>query len=135
MNDNLSDTEIEILLFGKWRFETAWEKISMIFKDDMTYEQTKIQTFSLYKPKELITGNKFNGTWYVNDRILYLNLQTIPKSFLNIEIPLLPKVYLADIIASLSSLFQSEKYAVVEINSTKFTIKNINESIIGIKIK
>jgi hypothetical protein len=58
-NMNLSDTEIEILLFGKWRFNTNWEKISIEFKDDMTYEQTRIQTFLLSKPSELITGNKF----------------------------------------------------------------------------
>ena len=31
-NMNLSDTEIEILLFGKWRFNTNWEKISIEFK-------------------------------------------------------------------------------------------------------
>ncbi|MEJ6488001.1 hypothetical protein N0Y54_43450 [Nostoc punctiforme UO1] len=40
-NMNLSDTEIEILLFGKWRFNINWEKISIEFKDNMTYEQTK----------------------------------------------------------------------------------------------
>ncbi|MBR8837978.1 MAG: hypothetical protein DSM106950_29255 [Stigonema ocellatum SAG 48.90 = DSM 106950] len=44
-NSNLSGIEIEILLFGKWRFDTSWEKITIQFKDDMTYEQTRIQTF------------------------------------------------------------------------------------------
>ncbi|MEH1860977.1 MAG: hypothetical protein V7L21_23965 [Nostoc sp.] len=57
-NMNLSDTEIEILLFGKWRFNTNWEKISIEFKDNMTYEQTRIQTFLLSKTSEFITGNK-----------------------------------------------------------------------------
>ncbi|MBE8992327.1 hypothetical protein [Nostoc sp. LEGE 12450] len=46
---SLSDTEIEILLSGKWRFNTDWEKNSIKFKDDMTYEQTRIQTFLLSK--------------------------------------------------------------------------------------
>ncbi|AVH66614.1 hypothetical protein CDG77_26700 [Nostoc sp. 'Peltigera membranacea cyanobiont' 213] len=133
-NINLSDIEIEVLLFGKWRFDTAWEKISIIFKDDMTYEQTRVQTFILYKPKELITGNKFNGVWYVTDRKLHLNIKSIPKSFLNLEIPLAFKISVADIVATLGSLFTAEKYEVAKINSSKFLLKDGEQSIIGTKI-
>ena len=67
-NSNLSDIEIEKLLFGKWRYDTRWEKISIEFKDNMTYEQTRIQTFILDKPREFITGNKFTGVWHVSER-------------------------------------------------------------------
>ncbi|MEH2195011.1 MAG: hypothetical protein V7K98_20550 [Nostoc sp.] len=133
-NINLSDIEIEVLLFGKWRFDTAWEKISIIFKDDMTYEQTRVQTFILHKPKELITGNKFNGVWYVTDRKLHLNIKSIPKSFLNLQIPLAFKISVADIVATLGSLFTAEKYEVVKINSSKFLLKDGEQSIIGTKI-
>ncbi|MEH2348463.1 MAG: hypothetical protein V7K55_10730 [Nostoc sp.] len=133
-NINLSDIEIEVLLFGKWRFDTAWEKISIIFKDDMTYEQTRVQTFFLYKPKELITGNKFNGVWYVTDRKLHLNIKSIPKSFLNLQIPLAFKISIADIVATVGSLFTAEKYEIVKINSSKFLLKDGEQSIIGTKI-
>ncbi|MEH2164070.1 MAG: hypothetical protein V7K38_24220 [Nostoc sp.] len=133
-NINLSDTEIEILLFGKWRFDTSWEKISIVFKDDMTYEQTRVQTFILHKPKELVTGNKFSGIWYVSDRRLHLNIKSIPKSFLNLQIPLVFKISIADVIATLGSLFITEKYEVVKINSSKFLLRDGEQSIIGTKI-
>ena len=133
-NMNLSDTEIEILLFGKWRFNTDWEKISIEFKDDMTYEQTKIQTFLLSKPSELITGNKFTGVWHVNDRRLSLILKTVPKSFFNLRLLILSKVDLADMIASVCSIFITETYEVIDINSSKFIINGKNQRITGIKI-
>ena len=99
-NMNLSDTEIEILLFGKWRFNTDWEKISIEFKDDMTYEQTRIQTFLLSKPREFITGNKFTGVWHVNDRRLCLILKTVPKSFFNLRLLILSKGEQCDFVRS-----------------------------------
>ncbi len=134
-NSNLSDIDIEILLFGKWRFDTSWEKITIQFKDDMTYEQTRIQTFILLKPKELITGNKFAGVWYVSERRLHLNVKTVSKSLLNLHIPLVFKVSIADMIASLGSMFLTEKYEVIKINSSKFIIMDKEQSIIGTKIK
>ncbi len=134
-NSNLSDIDIEILLFGKWRFDTSWEKITIQFKDDMTYEQTRIQTFIFSKPKELITGNKFAGVWYVSERKLHLNVKTVPKSLLNLQIPLVFKVSIADMVASLGSMFLTEKYEVIKINSSKFRIMDKEQSIIGTKIK
>jgi|GEM_PF-1653150 len=133
-NINLSDTEIEILLFGKWRFDTSWEKISIVFKDDMTYEQTRVQTFILSKPRELLTGNKFNGVWYVNDGKLHLNIKSVPKSLLNLEIPLVFKVSIADMIANFGSLFITESYKILEINSSKFLMMDAEQSIIGTKL-
>ena len=109
-NMNLSDTEIEILLFGKWRFNTKWEKNSIEFKDNMTYEQTRIQTFILSKPNEFITGNKFTGVWHVNDRRLCLIVKTVPKSFFNLQLLILSKVDLADMIVSIYSIFITENY-------------------------
>lgn len=132
---NLSDIEIEVLLFGKWRFNTDWEKISIEFKDDMTYEQSRIQTFILSKPRELITGNKFNGVWYVNDGKLCLILKTVPKSFLNLQLAILPKVFLADMVVSIASLFLTEKYELTEINNSKFIIKDEQQPIVATKIK
>ncbi|MEH2221556.1 hypothetical protein [Nostoc sp.] len=134
-NMNLSDPEIEILLFGKWRFNTNWEKISIEFKDDMTYEQTRIQTFLLSKPSELMTGNKFTGVWHVNDRRLCLIVKTVPKSFFNLRLLILSKVDLADMIASIYSIFITENYEVIEIDKLKFIISNKNQIISGIKIK
>ncbi|MEH1971001.1 MULTISPECIES: hypothetical protein [unclassified Nostoc] len=133
-NMNLSDTQIEILLFGKWRFNTNWEKISIELKDDMTYEQTRIQTFLFSKPSELITGNKFTGVWHVNDKRLCLIVKTVPKSFFNLQLLILSKVYLADMIVSVCSIFITENYEIIEINSSKFIISNKNQRIAGIKI-
>ncbi|MHC5820225.1 MAG: hypothetical protein ACYT04_31240 [Nostoc sp.] len=133
-NMNLSDTEIEILLFGKWRFNTNWEKNSIEFKDNMTYEQTRIQTFLLSKPSELITGNKFTGVWHVNDSRLCLIVKTVPKSFFNLQFLILSKVDLADMIASIYSIFITENYEVIEINKLKFLISDKNQRIAGIKI-
>lgn len=130
----LSDIEIEVLLLGKWRFNTNWEKIFIEFKQDMTYEQTKIQTFILSKPTELITGNKFTGVGYVNDARLYLIPKTVSKSFFNFQLPLLPRVYLADIITSIASLFITKKYEFVEINGSRFIINDVDKSFIGIKV-
>ncbi|MEI2579449.1 hypothetical protein [Scytonema sp. PRP1] len=134
-NTKLSDIEIEILLFGKWRYDTSSEKITIQFKDDMTYEQTRIQTFIFSKPKELITGNKFTGVWYITERTLYLNLKTVPKSFFNLRIPLAFNISIADMIATLGSIFLAEKYQVIDINSSKFIIMDKDQSIIGTKIK
>ncbi|GAX45450.1 hypothetical protein NIES4075_64710 [Tolypothrix sp. NIES-4075] len=134
MSSKHSDIEIEILLLGKWRFNTDSEKITIEFKDDMTYEQTRIQTLLFSKPKEIITGNKFTGVWYVNQKILYLNVKNLPKSFLNLRIPLAFKISLADIIATLGSVFMTENYEVLRINSSKFLIKDKEQSIIGTKI-
>ncbi|MDF5723233.1 MAG: hypothetical protein PUP91_22720 [Rhizonema sp. PD37] len=133
-NLNLSDTDIEILLFGKWRFDKSGEKVSILFKDDMTFEETIIQTFLFSKPKELLTGNKFNGTWYVSNRKLNLNIRSIPKSVFNFQIPLFFKISLADIIASVGSIFVTQNYEIVEINSSKFLVKDVDQSIIGTKI-
>ncbi|AVH71148.1 hypothetical protein [Nostoc sp. 'Lobaria pulmonaria (5183) cyanobiont'] len=134
-NMNLSDTEIEIFLFGKWRFNTDWEKIYIEFKDDMTYEQTRIQTFLLSKPSEFITGNKFTGVWHVNDKRLCLIVKTVPKSFFNLRLLILSKVDLADMIASIFSIFITETYEVIEINKLKFIINHKNQIIAGTKIK
>lgn len=136
-NNNLSDIDIEILFLGKWRFNTSWEKITILFKDDMTYEETIIQTFIYSKPKELIAGNKFTGVWYVNDGNLHLVVKTLPKSFFNFKIPLLFQLPVANTIASLSSMFVTEKYEIMKLNSSKFLIKDKEkeQSIIGTKIK
>ncbi|MBN3890757.1 MAG: hypothetical protein HWQ43_16885 [Nostoc sp. JL31] len=131
---NLSDTEIEMLLIGKWRFNTNWEKNSIEFKDNMTYEQTRIQTFLLSKPREFITGNKFTGVWHVNDRRLCLIVKTVPKSFFNLQILILSRVNLADMIASIYSIFVTENYEVIEIDKLKFLISDKNHRIAGIKI-
>ncbi|MBU7585651.1 MAG: hypothetical protein KAF91_22665 [Nostoc sp. TH1S01] len=131
---NLSDIDIELLLFGKWRFNTEWEKISIEFKDDMTYTQTRTQTFILSKPRELFTGDKFSGVWYVNYGRLFLIVKSAPQSVFNFHLPILSKVYLADAIASLMSLFVSEKYEIVKINPTEFLLKDEKQSIIGKRI-
>jgi hypothetical protein len=133
-NSKHSDIEIEILLFGKWRFDKPGEKITIQFKDDMTYEQTIIQTWIFSKLKELIIGNKFMGVWYINDKKLYLNVKSFPKSMLNLEIPLAFKISIADIIASLGSVFITEKYEVMRINSSHFLIMDKDEQIMGTKI-
>ncbi|MCL6750006.1 hypothetical protein KBT16_03040 [Nostoc sp. CCCryo 231-06] len=131
---NLSDIEIEVLLFGKWRFNTDWEKIFIEFKQDMTYEQTKIQTFILSKPSELIAGNKFTGVWCVNDARLCLIAKTVPKSIFNFQLPILPRVYLGDIITSITSAFITEKYEVIEVNRSRFLISDVDKSFVGIKV-
>ncbi|MBE8986282.1 hypothetical protein [Nostoc sp. LEGE 12450] len=133
-NSKLSDIEIEILLLGKWRFNTFSEKITIEFKDDMTYEQTRVQILLFSKPKELITGNKFTGVWYVSKKKLYLNVKNMPKSFFNFRIPLAFKISIADIIATLGSVFMPEIYEVITINSSKFLIKDKEQSIMGTKI-
>ncbi|MCC5615462.1 hypothetical protein LC605_10350 [Nostoc sp. CHAB 5836] len=133
-NSKHSDLEIELLLLGKWRFNTDSEKITIEFKDDMTYEQTKIQTLLFSKPKELITGNKFTGVWYVSQKKLYLNVKKLPKSFLNFHIPLAFKISIGDMVATLSSVFTPENYEVMRINSSKFLIKDKEQSIMGTKI-
>ncbi|MCC5634809.1 hypothetical protein LC593_02895 [Nostoc sp. CHAB 5844] len=131
---NLSDTEIEILLLGKWRFNKEWEKISIEFKDDMTYRQTRTQTFVLSKPRELLTGDKFTGVWYVNDRRLHLIVKAAPESIFNFHLPIFSKIYLANLIATVMSLFITEKYELIKINKSEFLIKDEKESIIGRKI-
>ncbi|WP_257237190.1 hypothetical protein [Nostoc sp. 'Peltigera malacea cyanobiont' DB3992] len=108
---------------GKWRFDTSSEKITIEFKDDMTYEQTRVQILLFSKPKELITGNKFSGVWYVSQKKLYLNLKNMPKSFLNLRIPLAFKISIADMVATLGSVFMAESYEVIRINSCKFLHK------------
>ncbi|MEH1788003.1 hypothetical protein [Nostoc sp.] len=133
-NSKHSDIEIEILLLGKWRFDTSSEKITIEFRDDMTYEQTKVQILLFSKPKELITGNKFTGVWYVSQKKLHLNVRTMPRSFFNFKIPLAFKISLADIAATLASVFIPENYDVIRINSSKFFIKDKEQSIIGTKL-
>ncbi|QHG18498.1 hypothetical protein [Nostoc sp. ATCC 53789] len=133
-NSKHSDIEIEILLFGKWRFDTSSEKVTIEFKDDMTYEQTTVQTLLFSKPKELITGNKFTGVWYVSQKKLYLNVKTMPKSFLNLRIPLVFKISIADMVATLGSVLMVENYEVMKINSSKFLMKDKEQSILGTKI-
>ena len=135
MNNSInSDIEIEILLLGKWRFNTYSEKITIEFKDDMTYEQTRVQTLLFSKPKELITGNKFTGVWYVSQKKLYLSVKTMPKSFFNLKIPLFFQISIADIVATIGSIFTTESYEVIKINSSQFLIKDKDESIVVTKI-
>ncbi|AUT02768.1 hypothetical protein CLI64_21520 [Nostoc sp. CENA543] len=129
-----SDIEIEVLLIGKWRFNTSLEKVTIEFKDDMTYEEIKIQTSLFYKAQELITGNKFTGVWYVTNKKLHLNVKAMPKSVLNFKIPLAFKISIADAIASINSVFTPEIYDVMRINNSQFLIKYQDESIIGAKI-
>ncbi|WP_341529093.1 hypothetical protein WKK05_07195 [Nostoc sp. UHCC 0302] len=133
-NISISDKDIEILLCGKWRFDTDWEKNYIEFKDDMTYEQTKIQTFFLSKPKEFITSNKFTGVWHVNDKKLCLIVKTVPKCLLNLHLSLLVEVSAVDIIASFSSLFIIENYKISKINRDKFLIIYGGKTIVGTKI-
>ncbi|MCF4967881.1 hypothetical protein [Nostoc sp. CMAA1605] len=129
-----SDIEIEVLLIGKWRFNTSLAKVTIEFKDDMTYEEIKIQTSLLYKAQELITGNKFTGVWYVTNKKLHLNMKAMPKSVLNFKIPLAFKISIADAIASINSVFTPEIYDVMRINNSQFLIKYQDESVIGAKI-
>ncbi|MBN3958839.1 hypothetical protein [Nostoc sp. NMS8] len=133
-NSKHSDIEIEILLLGKWRFDTSSEKITIEFRDDMTYEQTKVQMLLFSRPKEIITGNKFTGVWYVSQKKLYLNVRAMPRSFFNFRVPLAFKISLADIAATLASVFIPENYDVIRINSSKFFIKDKEQSIIGTKL-
>ncbi|MBD2561219.1 MULTISPECIES: hypothetical protein [Nostoc] len=133
-NSKHSDIEIEILLLGKWRFDTYSEKITIEFKDDMTYEQNRVQILLFSKPKEFLTGNKFTGVWYVTQKKLHLNVRTMPKSFFNLKVPLAFKISLADMIATLGSVFMPENYEVLRINSSKFLIKDKEQSIIGTRI-
>ncbi|BAZ54030.1 hypothetical protein NIES4103_67150 [Nostoc sp. NIES-4103] len=134
MNTNsLSDREIETLLIGKWRYDTDWEKVFLEFKEDMTYEQTRIQTFFLSKPKEFVTGNKFTGVWHVNEQKLCLIVKTLPKSLLNLQLSVLFKVSIADIMASFISLLVIENYKIIEIESDKFVIMDAEKSIVGLK--
>ncbi|MFL9454169.1 hypothetical protein AB0758_24125 [Tolypothrix bouteillei VB521301_2] len=133
-NMNLSDVEIEILLLGKWRFNTDWEKFAISFADDMTYEQTRIQTFFLSKPKELLTGNKFAGTWHINDRKLCLIVKTVPQSFLNFQLPVLPRIHFADMLASVSSVFRTEVYEIIQINSSHFLVRDVDRFLVGTKV-
>ncbi|NET01404.1 MAG: hypothetical protein F6K61_12695 [Sphaerospermopsis sp. SIO1G1] len=130
-----SDIDIEVLLLGKWRFNTASEKVTIEFRDDMTYVQTRIQTLLASKPKELITGTKFTGIWYVSKKILYFNLKSMPNSFLNIKAPLDIEISLADIVVTVSSVFMPEDYEVRRINKSQFLLKNDQQSIIGTKIR
>lgn len=129
-----SDIEMEILLLGKWRFNTSAEKITIEFKDDMTYLQTRIQILFFSKPKELITGTKFTGMWYVSQKRLYLNVKSMPNSFLNIKAPLDIEISLADIVATINSVFLPEDYEVRRINKSQFLLKDKKESIMGTKI-
>ena len=98
------------------------------------YEQTKIQTLLFSKPKELLTGNKFTGVWYVSQKKLYLNVRTMPKSFLNLRIPLVFKISIADMVATLGSVLMVENYEIMKINSSKFLMKDKDQSILGTKI-
>lgn len=132
-NNSLSDREIETLLIGKWRFDTEWEKVFLEFKQDMTYDQTRIQTFFLSKPKEFLTGNKFTGVWHVNDQKLCLVVKTLPKSLLNLQLSVLFKVSIADIMASFISMLIIENYKIVEINSSTFVITDADKSIVARK--
>lgn len=58
----------------------------------------------------------------------------MPKSFLNLRIPLVFKISIADMIATLSSVLMVENYEVMRINSSKFLIKDKEQSILGTKI-
>ncbi len=130
----LSDKEIETLLVGKWRYNTDFEKIFLEFKDDMTYEQTRIQTYFLSKPKEYITGNKFAGVWHVNDRKVSLILKRLPKSILNLQLSKLLKLSFADMVVSFNSLLFIENYQITKINNSKFSIMDEDELIVATKI-
>ncbi|MGB3639972.1 MAG: hypothetical protein WBA39_20715 [Rivularia sp. (in: cyanobacteria)] len=130
----LSDKEIETLLVGKWRYNTDFEKIFLEFKDDMTYEQTRIQTYFLSKPKEYITGNKFAGVWHVNDRKVSLILKRLPKSILNLQLSKLLKLSVADMVASFNSLLFIENYQITKINNSKFSIMDEDELIVATKM-
>ncbi len=133
-NINISDAEIEILLFGKWRFNTDWEIVYVEFKKDMTYQQTRVQTFILSKPMEILTGNQYSGIWYVNERRLCFNVKTVPKSVFNLSLPMLTKFNFANTAANLRDLFMPEKYQVVQINNSKFVIMDKDKSFVGTKI-
>ncbi len=133
-NLSLSDREVEILLVGKWRYNTDKEKVFIEFNDDLTYEQTRIQTFFLSKPKEYITGNKFNGVWHVNDGKLSLIVKSLPKSIFNLYLSKLFKFTVADMLASFNSLLFIENYKIVTINNSKFKIIDQNELIIVTKV-
>lgn len=74
------------------------------------------------------------GVWHVNDKILSLSVKTVPKSFFNLRLLILSKVDLADMIASIYSIFITESYEVIEIDKLKFLISDKNQRIAGIKI-
>ncbi len=74
------------------------------------------------------------GVWYVTQKKLHLNVRTMPKSFFNLRVPLAFKISLADMIATLGSVFMPEHYEVIRINNSKFLIKDKEQSIIGTKI-
>ncbi|MEQ8464535.1 MAG: hypothetical protein RIC07_13285 [Coleofasciculus sp. E1-EBD-02] len=138
MNDtDIADLEIEKLLVGKWRFNTSWEKLSIEFKNDMTYEQTRIQTLFLSKPLEFITGNQFTGVWHVREGRLFLNVKTLPQSIFNFKVPLVVKISAADFVGKITSVFVSETYEIIKLSKSKCIIKELDkeETITGLKIQ
>jgi hypothetical protein len=52
-----------------------------------------------------------------------------------LKIPLAFNISIADMIATLGSIFITEKYQIIDINSSKFLIMDKDQSIIGTKIK
>ena len=73
------------------------------------------------------------GVWHVSERKLHLNVKNVPQSIFNLQIPILNKVSVADMIAILGSLFLTEKYEIVKINSSKFLIMDADTAIVGAK--
>jgi hypothetical protein len=71
----------------------------------------------------------------VRQKKLHLNVRSMPKSFFNLKVPLALKISIADMVATLGSVFMPENYEVMRINSSKFLISDQEQSIIGTKIK
>ncbi|MGB6301419.1 MAG: hypothetical protein WBF90_35280, partial [Rivularia sp. (in: cyanobacteria)] len=74
------------------------------------------------------------GTWYVNERRLCFNVDKVPKSSFNLRLPWLTKFNIADTVVNLGSIFITEKYKVVKINSSKFLITDKDKSFVGTKM-
>lgn len=129
-----SDMEMEVLLIGKWLYETASEKVTIEFKDDMTYEQTKIQMLLFSRLKEFVTGNKFTGVWYVRRKQLHLNLRNMPTSLLNFKVLLAFELSIADMLGTLGSVLLPERYEIMRINTAKMLMQVQDKSIIVIKL-
>ncbi len=61
--------------------------------------------------------------------------KTGPKYLFNLQLPILSKLYIADMRTNVYSMFLTENDEVQEINSSKVIINHENEMIVGIKIK
>lgn len=120
------------MIIGSWsKPKRSGFSRRITFKSDGSFIQHIASKEFLGKFMNMLQGNKFEGSWNIDNQILELNYTNLPNSPLNMRLFGF-KIPLADVTNSLADLFENHSLRLVSANKNEIKWKKNNNGSIEI---